>query len=348
MGIGIAAALGGAFVWALSGALIASQTARLDPFSISFIRAVWALLFFVAALFVLGADGDIGRMSAGDLAQLIGAGFIATGLAETIYAVAIPFLGFTRMFTIVTGLNVFFAFVFGAIFLDDPITMEMGIGSVVMLAGVYLVALYGRPRERPAAASVTPGRRFPMAWRRRASALPIAGAGPPPVAEPLPTGHDGSGAPVTKRFPHHRVAIGLALALTMGVMWGAVPVWIRSASEGFDASAVGLVRMPFIVVFLGLVAGLPRGSNLRRWDIPLPSQAALAVSGAVGTGLSTLLIIVSVQHISAGEFHVLFSTAPLFGMLLAVIFLRERVTSWALIGALLVLGGIALIASPAY
>ena len=35
-------------------------------------------------------------------------------------------------------------------------------------------------------------------------------------------------------------------------------------------------------------------------------------------------------------------------MLLAVIFLRERVTSWALIGALLVLGGIALIALPAY
>lgn len=347
MGVGIAAALGGAFVWALSGALIASQTARLDPFSISFVRAVWAFIFFVAAVFVLGADGDIGRMSAGDLAQLIGAGFIATGLAETLYAVAIPFLGFTRMFTIVTGLNVFFAFVFGAIFLDDPITIEMGIGSVVMLAGVYLVALYGRPREpRLAAAPAAHGRRFPAAWWRRPKLPPIAGGGSP--LAPTHTGYDGSGVPVTQRFPHHRLAIGLALALTMGVMWGSAPVWIRSASQGFDASAVGLVRMPFIVAFLGLVAGLPRGSNLRRWDIPLRSQVALAVSGAVGTGLSTLLIIVSVQHISAGEFHVLFSTAPLFGILLAVIFLRERVTLWALIGALLVLAGIALIASPAY
>ncbi len=56
-----------------------------------------------------------------------------------------------------------------------------------------------------------------------------------------------------------------------------------------------------------------------------------------------MLITLSLQHVSAGEFTIFFSVAPLFGMVLGFVFLRERVTRWLLLGAMLVLGGIAVI-----
>ena len=61
--MGIAAALGAAVVWAVASTFMASQTARVDTLSLSFIRAVWAGGFFVVALFALGGVDDLMSMS---------------------------------------------------------------------------------------------------------------------------------------------------------------------------------------------------------------------------------------------------------------------------------------------
>lgn len=313
---GFAAAIAAAGVWAVSSAVIAHQAQRIDPFSISFLRATWAGIFLIVAVFALGAQGDFGRMSAGDIAQLIGAGFLSTAVAETLYAFTIPLFGLTRTYTITTATSVLFAYVFGVIFIGDTVTVLVGVGSVVALSGVYLVAIYGRPgRHSPPTGE--PGQ---------------AGATKPRVAPP-------------GLLLRYAFVSGLVLAIGTGVIWGGVSVWLRSATEGFDATAAGVVRMPVVIPTLALLVALQRQSSLRRREVPLRSFAWLALSGMIGTGLVILLIITALQRISAGEFTVLFNTGPLFGMALGALFLRERITPWALVGALLVLSGIAMIAS---
>ncbi len=309
---GFAAAIAAAGVWAVSSAVIAHQGRSIDPFSISLLRAIWAGIFLIGAVFVLGAEGDFGRMSAGDLAQLIGAGFISTAVAETLYAFTIPLFGFTRTYTTTTAAAVLFAYVFGFLFIGDTLTVLVGVGSVVVLAGVYIVAIYGKSR-------------------RHVGGVEEAARVEPAVALP--------GALLPYAF-----GVGLVLAVVTGMAWGGVSVWLRSAAEGFDAAAAGVVRMPVVLPALALLAGMQSRSSLRRRAISRRSFVWLALSGALGTGLVILLIITALQRIGAGEFTVLFNTGPVFGIVLGAIFLRERVTPWAVIGALLVLGGIAMIA----
>ena len=327
MAIGIAAALSAAAAWAVASALIARWATRIDASSLSFVRAVWALLFLFAAGAVLGADSYT-RMSTTDIAQLAAAGFLATGLAQTLYAATIPILGLNPTFIITTGGTVVFAYVFGAVFIDDPITWQDGAGSTLVIGGVYAVAIYGR-RKAP----ISP--RVP---------LPIAGGSLPSDDETLVAILERRDA-ATVGWPHaHRHTIGIALAIAMAALWGAATVWIRDAAEGFDAAAAVSVRMPVVVLFLFALAIFQPRSDLRRRTLPRQSHVPLALSGILGTGVTGLFIVISLQHIGAGSFTVLFSTAPLFGMVLAALFLGERITVWLLVGALLIVGGIALIA----
>lgn len=336
MAEGYAAAVIAAFVWAASGVVLAHQARRVDPFSMMVVRATSSLLFLVPAIFVLGAQGDFGRMSAGDIAQLIATGFMATAIAETLFAVTIPLFGLTRTFTIAQGGTVLFAYLFGLIFIGDKITVLIGLGSVVVVVGVYIIATYGRPRapavKQPAAGVEGGG---------DAGARPIAGgsgeAALAPAGPPLLPG-------VARFTREHAFAVGLTFSIAMAVMWGGASVWLRSASEGFDASTAAAIRMPVVIPFLVLIAGVQPQSSLRRRAIPRRSLMWLAVSGMTGTGLVVVLIVASLQRVSAGEFTVLFNTGPLFGMVLGAIFLRERITRWVLVGAVLVLGGIAMVA----
>ena len=137
---GYAAAVAAAFVWAVSGAVISNQAKHVDPFSISAIRATSSLLFLVPVIFLTGSQGDFGKMSASDIAQLIGTGFIATAIAETLFAVTIPLFGLTRTFTIAQGGTVLFAYIFGLVFIGDEITILIGIGSalVVVLSLIHI------------------------------------------------------------------------------------------------------------------------------------------------------------------------------------------------------------------
>lgn len=309
---GFAAAIAAAAVWAVSGAVIAHQARFVDPFSISFLRAIWAGIFLIAAVFVLGVEGDFGRMSVSDVAQLIGAGFLSTAVAETLYAITIPLFGFTRTYTTATASAVLTAYLFGLLFIGDTLTVLVGVGSVVVLAGVYTVVIYGKPRRHAGGAE---------------EAVRVEPAVAPPGL-----------------LLRYAFAAGLVLAVVTGMAWGGVSVWLRSVAEGFDPAAAGVVRMPVVLPVLALLAGMQSHSSLRRRAISRRSFVWLALSGALGTGLVILLIITALQRIGAGEFTVLFNTGPVFGIALGVIFLRERITPWALIGALLVLGGIAMIA----
>lgn len=325
--VGFAAALGSAVAWAVAVTLMASQTARLDALSLSLIRAIWAAGFFVAALFVLGDQGEFSRMSVNDMAQMGSAGFLAAGLGEALYAVAIAHAGMTVSFTIIIGLYNLFAYMFSAIFLGQAVDWLVALGSLLAIAGVYVVTLYGRGGPRP-----------PLALSR-SGYRPIAGGGGATTV--ALSSHDVHLPLIGRTVP--RFGFGVTIAILTAMIWATSIVWLNSSTQGFAASAAVLTRMPLILLFTITGAALWPRSNLRRLDFPLRSQGALAVSGVLGTGLGSLLVIVALQEIGSGKTVVLFTTAPLWGLPMAVLFLGERVTRWAPVGAVLTVGGIALI-----
>ena len=158
MTVGIVAAIAGSVTWAVSNVLLASQVRSTDALSASALRGLAAVIFLVVALFVLGAAGDVGRMNAGDLLQLAGTGLVTLTIGEPLFVAAVALIGMTRAFTTVVGIYNTSAFFLAAILLGEEVTWDVGLGAALVLLGVYLVTLYGRPRP-PRSPDAAPGAR---------------------------------------------------------------------------------------------------------------------------------------------------------------------------------------------
>ncbi len=149
MNPGVLAGIGSAAIWAVASTLMASSSTRVDAISVSTLRAVWgALALLVVTPFVALAGGFEG-ISVGVAMAVVGSALLGHALGDTLYIVSLKALGLTRAFTISLGLFVFLTYVLGVAFLDEAITLAEGIGSLLVLVGVYIVALRGRRTGTP-------------------------------------------------------------------------------------------------------------------------------------------------------------------------------------------------------
>ena len=331
---GIIAAIAAAGVWALSAMLMATQTSRVDPLSISAIRAVWGASFVVVLLFAAGAQADLGAMSAGTIVELVLSAVVALALGDTLYVISIGLLGMNRSFTMSVGLYAVMSFALGAIFLDERVRWDTVLGSGLVLVGVYLVSIYGRS----AAAESTD----PDGQSISASRPPIAGA-----AELQASAGRGSARLGLRGHvlgPRHGTRLGLVLVALAALAWAISTVWLRDASEDFDALAVSAVRLPAAALVIGMAAGLRPGTALRRRSLSRRSLGVLVFAGIVGTGLGSWLFIFAVQEVGAGRTAVLSSVSPLFALPLGALVLGEPITRWVALGTALAVVGIVLIA----
>ena len=292
--MGAIAGLGGAFAWAFASTLLASQVRKADSLSASALRAAAAMVFLLAMLFILNAEGDIGRMSVWDILQLLGTGMLNLTIGESLYAAAVASIGLTRSFTTVMGTYNLATFLLAAALLGESVTWEVALGAVAIVVGVYVVPV-ARTR-RTAGGAAGPGR---------------AGARAPPQAW-RPKGEVDVRLPFFGRL-RAGVGMGIVLALVTGLVWGAGAVWMRSATEGFDAAAASVVRMPAAMSVLVIAALAQPESSFRGRPMALRTAGVLGLSGILTQGVSGLLFIVSLAEIGAGQTVVLFSTgAPLW------------------------------------
>lgn len=327
--MGVVAALAAAVSWALASAMLASQVQRLDTLSASALRTIGASLFFVVAVFVLGADADIAHMAAGDILQLIGTGVILLVLGESLYTAAIASIGLTRTFATVIGLEYVVAFLLAALLIGEAVTWQEVLGALLVLVGVYFVSLYGRTRRTALVAEPAPG----------GGGAPAVPAGAPSRATKL----GGTVLPIIGRVTPGFWA-GLALAVAAGIAWGGNVVWLRSAAEGSDAAAAGAVRLVGAAPLLLLATVMQRDWSAQRGTVSRRTVSVLVLSGVLGYGVASLLFIVALGRIGTGPSVVLFSTSPIFGLAFGALFLRDPITIWMLIGTLLAVAGVALIA----
>jgi len=313
--VGVAVALVGAASWAISSALLASQTQRVDTLSASVLRLGAALVFFIVLVFAVGAADDFGRMSALDLLELAAIGLLALTIGESLYSAAVATIGMTRAFTTVVVLYNLFAFLLAAVFLGETVSWDVGVGSIFILVGVYLVVLYGRQRGD------TVDQDPVLSPHREAEVrLPLIGRVQPTLR------------------------LGIALAALNGLAWGAAAVWLQAAGDQFDESTVGAARLPVAAGVLMIAAVIQPGSSLRRLTIPRRTLAILLVSGVLANGVAGILFIVALEDIGTGRTVILYSLAPLMALPIGAFFLRERITVWVAVGTVLAVLGVILIA----
>lgn len=133
---------------------------------------------------------------------------------------------------------------------------------------------------------------------------------------------------------------GLLLAALAGTLWTAEALLLRfGLEEAHPVGAAGLWGVVHLVMAVpALIATRPSAGSGR-----LPPLSTPAMLAGIASAASTFFYISAVSMAGAGRAVVLGLTSPLFGVVLAVLLLRERVR-WQLgVGAVLAVAGAVLV-----
>jgi drug/metabolite transporter (DMT)-like permease len=303
--MGEAAALGSALLWAASSSLVGSQARRLSPFVISTIQLVGScvLLWLVCAL--LYAGGELDGVSLGRGAALAVGGIIGPGIGDTLYVGGVRAIGVARAFPVSMAIFPLFTFILAVLLVGESITPPVVAGAVMIVAGTIL--------------------------------LTLRSAGDSSIESP-----ESKAIKVKGGFCLSTLQLGLLLVAAGAFFWAVNSVWVRETAEGVAPALVGAIRMPVALLFTASVAR-------SRGQLPWPGQyrgrslVVLLVAGIMGTGVGSLLWVVGIQHAGVARTAILSSTAPLFALPLAALFLHERITGRMVAGTLLSIAGIWLV-----
>lgn len=127
--------------------------------------------------------------------------------------------------------------------------------------------------------------------------------------------------------------------LILGVIWGASFLFMRIAAPEFGA--VALVEIRLLVAALFLVAVLAVRGNIATLR---GSAAPMAFVGVFSSALPFVLFAYATLYVTAGTAAVLNASAPLFGALVAYLWLKDNLTPGRIVGLAIGFGGVLLLA----
>ncbi|MFH1560727.1 MAG: DMT family transporter [Chloroflexota bacterium] len=137
--------------------------------------------------------------------------------------------------------------------------------------------------------------------------------------------------------------LGVAFALLAATCWGFGVIWVRLGLQSLRPTTgtwMSLIPGSLMVIILAVVFNLD--------DITTLAAVAFfwfALAGLLNFALGRFLHNVGIQLAGVARATPLFSTAPLFATILAIIFLGETITPWLLLGTATIVSGIILITS---
>lgn len=136
-----------------------------------------------------------------------------------------------------------------------------------------------------------------------------------------------------------RLRYGIALALFASLTWGFSSTLLKPATANMTSLQANAIRMPLIALLVYVVRVLPSG-NRRMRGIGWRSFFLVGITGVLGMGFGAYLFIYAISQTSPAKVVTLTSSSPLFGMVMAAIFLKEPITRWIAAGMLLCLAGV--------
>ena len=134
--------------------------------------------------------------------------------------------------------------------------------------------------------------------------------------------------------------IGVGLSLAAAICAAAANTLTRAAIVDLDILSANMLRLPFSAALCAIL-----GTAQRRelpWRVTRGSLLPLCLAGVTGLG-SGLCYLNAIKLVGASTTATLNASAPIFGLLGAVIFLRERPSQRNIVGTIVAFFGVALV-----
>lgn len=136
--------------------------------------------------------------------------------------------------------------------------------------------------------------------------------------------------------------LGIFLVILASFLWAISISFLKLGLQDVSLVLANGIRLPLasllLIILILFPKSLPRPTNLN-----FPNIALGAVTGILSFGIGGLLFLQAIRYAGAGKATVLTSCAPLFGLPISLIFLKERVTTRIVAGTILTVIGIGLI-----
>ncbi|MGE5818299.1 MAG: DMT family transporter [Deltaproteobacteria bacterium] len=131
---------------------------------------------------------------------------------------------------------------------------------------------------------------------------------------------------------------GIMYALIAGLFWGTSPVLVKRGLADSNVSAATLYQQAAILFTLIIFTLFER--NLFSGKISPTAVLVFAATGVVGAYVGRTLFVKSVAQIGASRAQSLNNSSPLVTVLLAALFLGERLTPGIVAGVVLIISGV--------
>ncbi len=289
--MGAVAALAAALTWAFGSLLFERFGRSAGGLALNLIKCSIALALFLPTLFLVSGTFWPTGFTPHEAQVLALSGFVGLTIGDTFWFFCLLRIGARRSLLLFT-LSPAMTAMMGALILKEPVTLMMGVGMSVTLAGV--------------------------AWV---------------VGEP-----DETGAP--QKLDRLGVAFGLFSSLCQAIG----SVLTKLVGEGHPSLDVSVVRLAAGTAGLLLVCVLT--GRIRRVALAFEDRRngmAVVLATFLGTYLGVWFMNAGFLLTSVGLAATLNSMSPIFVLPLAAIFMNERPSRRALVGASIAVAGVALL-----
>lgn len=229
------------------------------------------------------------------LLYLVLSAFIGIAMGDTIYIRGLRLIKVTLAFPIAQSAMPLLTLFSAVLFLGEPISRFLVLGTALVLGGIYLITSPGR------------GSRLPRAVRTS-----------------------------------EKRGKGIGFILIASLLWAISISLLKVGLQGVSLILANGVRLP-VASFALIVLILSQKSFHQPTGLNIRNMALGAFTGILSFGLGGLLFLQAIRYGGAGKATVLTSCAPLFGLPLSLVFLKERVTIRIIAGTIFVVLGIGFI-----
>jgi drug/metabolite transporter (DMT)-like permease len=136
--------------------------------------------------------------------------------------------------------------------------------------------------------------------------------------------------------------MGIFLILIASLLWTVSVSLLKVGLQGVNLILANGIRMPIVCLSL-IFFILFQKTNPQSTKLQIRNVAIAASTGIISYAAGGILFLQGVFYAGAAKTTVLTTAAPLFGLPLSIVFLKERVTREIVVGTILVVLGIALI-----
>ena len=144
--IGEISALAMSLCWAVTSIILTSQSHKMSAVSLNAWRSVFAAIFLLAALLVLGRTQGLKEVPLHSVAYLLGSVVVGLGLGDILYIKSLALIGASRALPI-TGAYPFFTMMAAFLFFHEPVTVFTFLAATLIISGVCLLALPERGKK---------------------------------------------------------------------------------------------------------------------------------------------------------------------------------------------------------